>query len=68
MQTDFNHEREFFLQSAEQSQSNARDLQNVIDQLKQEIKEERDYSEKVWADEQVSLLCQKAFYTYKFLN
>jgi hypothetical protein len=32
------------------------------------VEEERAYSEKVWADEYVSLACQKAFYSYKILN
>jgi hypothetical protein len=43
-------------------------LKEIIDQLKDQLEEERAYSEKVWADEYVSLACQKAFYSYKILN
>lgn len=68
MQTNFNREREFFLTSAKQSADNSNGLQDIIDQLKNELEEERNYSEKVWADEQVSLLCQKALYTHKYMN
>lgn len=57
MQAKFNEEREFFLENAQKGQNNSNDLQNRIKQLQNEIEEERNYSAKVWADEQVSLMC-----------
>lgn len=53
----FNKERDFFLQSAQKSKEDLRSLQETIDGLYSEILEERDYSQKIWADEQVSLMC-----------
>ena len=66
MQAKFNEEREFFLENAQKGQNNSNDLQNRIKQLQNEIEEERHYSAKVWANEQVSLLCQKAFFSFKY--
>ena len=37
MQIEFNRERDFFLKSAEQSQANAKGLENIIENLKAEI-------------------------------
>ncbi len=65
MQEKFNKEREFFLESAQKGLNNTLDLQNTIKQLQDEILEERDYSTKIFAEEQVSLLCQKALFSYK---
>jgi len=64
----FNKERDFFLQSAQKSKEDLRSLQDTIDGLYSEILEERDYSQKIWADEQVSLMCQKAMFTFKFMH
>lgn len=68
MVTKFNQERDFFLQSAQKSKEDLRSLQETIDGLYSEILEERDYSQKIWADEQVSLMCQKAMFTFKFMH
>lgn len=68
MVTKFNKERDFFLQSAQKSKEDLRGLQETIDGLYSEILEERDYSQKIWADEQVSLMCQKAMFTFKFMH
>ena len=68
MQAKFNKERQFFLESAQKGQNNTEELQNTIKQLQNEIQEERDYSTKIWANEQVSLMCQKAMFTFKYIH
>lgn len=64
----FNEERKIFLSSASTGLDELKSLNSKIVQLKNELQEERNYSQKVWADEQVSLMCQKALFTYKFMN
>lgn len=66
MQGKFNSEREFFLECTQKGQNNEDDLKNTIFQLQKEIEDERQYSMHTWADEQVSLICQKALFTYKY--
>ena len=67
MQEKFNSERLFFLECTQKGQNNEDDLKNTILQLQNELEDERNYSMKVWADEQVSLMSQKALFTYKII-
>ena len=53
----FNKERRIFLDDKAKGKNNEDDLKSHIEQLEHEIQDERDYSMRVWADEQVSLLC-----------
>lgn len=67
MQEHWNKERTFFLDSTQQGRDSEEQLRSRIVQLKQELEDERKYSVKVWAEEQVSLICQKALFTYKYI-
>ena len=64
----FNKERRIFLDDKAKGKNNEEDLKTHIEQLEKEIQDERDYSLRVWADEQVSLLCQKSLFTYKYIQ
>ena len=57
MQANFNKERHDLLKQNREGIENMDDLKNIIIQLKQEIEDERQFSMRVWAEEQVSLIC-----------
>ena len=57
MQAKFNKERHDLLKQNREGIENMDDLKNIISQLRQEIDDERQFSMRVWAEEQVSLMC-----------
>ena len=66
MEATFNSERKFFLECTQKGQNNQDGLKSTIAQLQRELQDERQYSMHVWADQQVSLMCQKSLFTFKY--
>lgn len=43
-------------------------LQEAIDKLQRDLNKEKDYNLKLFVDEQVTQMCQRAFFSFKIMT
>ena len=68
LEAKFANEREFFSAEISQAEKTINELNHRISQLEKDLECERNYNVKLFVDEEVTQLCQRAFFSFQLLE
>ena len=68
LEAKFANEREFFSAEITQAEKTIGELSHRISQLEKDLDYERNYNMKLFVDEEVTQLCQRAFFSFQLLE